>query len=37
MTPHVKRFSKMIFLDAKNSERALLAEPDVAVMFLAEP
>ena len=32
MTPH-KRFSKMIFLNAKNSESALLAEPHGAVMF----
>ena len=32
MTPH-KRFSKMIFLNAKNSESALLAEPHDAVMF----
>ena len=32
MTPH-KRFSKMIFLNAKNSESALLAEPHGAVVF----
>ena len=32
ITPH-KRFSKMIFLNAKNSESALLAEPHGAVMF----
>ena len=32
MTPHT-RFSKMIFLNAKNSESALLAEPHGAVMF----
>ena len=32
MTPH-ERFSKMIFLNAKNSESALLAEPHGAVMF----
>ena len=32
MTPH-KRFSKMIFLNAKKSESALLAEPHGAVMF----
>ena len=32
MTPH-KRFSKMISLNAKNSESALLAEPHGAVMF----
>ena len=32
VTPH-KRFSKMIFLNAKNSEIALLAEPHGAVMF----
>ena len=32
MTPH-KRFSKMIFLNAKNPESALLAEPHGAVMF----
>ena len=42
MTPH-KRFSKMVFLNAKNSESALLAEPHGAVMFscrtleIAEP
>ena len=32
MTPQ-KRFSKMIFLNAKNSESSLLAEPQGAVMF----
>ena len=32
MTPQ-KRFSKMIFLNAKNSGNALLAEPHGAVRF----